>query len=428
MNRYRNSNNFLKRAEGVIPLGSQTFSKSKLLFPPGISPLFLKSGKGSHVWDIDGNRYIDLVNALASVILGYKDRGIERAVIKQLKKGVSLSLPGKVEAELAEALVSLIPSAEMVRFSKNGSDATSAAIRLARAYTGRDHVLVCGYHGWHDWYIGATTRNKGVPDSISSLTHTFEFNNLQSLEKKLGEFESNVAAVILEPMNIAYPEPGFLENVKIMTHKSGALLIFDETITGFRFSKGGAQELFGVYPDLSTFGKGMANGFPLSAIVGKRDLMMEFENIFLSGTFGGELLSLVAALEVCKQFQKYPIPRNLAETGDKLVSEIIELESYKNLGGLINFTGHPSWKFINFENYQSYSSSQIKTLFMQVMFENGVLVTSTHNVSLALKHSDIDKVIAAYDTALITVGKAINDKNIEQVLKVPPINPIFKVR
>ena len=428
MHRYQNSEKFLKRAESVIPLGSQTFSKSKLLFPPGISPLFLESGKGSYVWDIDGNRYIDLVNGLASVILGYKDRGIERAVIKQLKKGVSLSLPGRVEAELAEALVSLIPSAEMARFSKNGSDATTAAIRLARAYTGRDHVLVCGYHGWQDWYIGTTTRNKGVPDSISSLTHPFEFNNLPSLKKKLDELESNVAAVILEPMNIAYPEPNFLENVKMMTHKSGALLIFDETITGFRFSQGGAQELFGVYPDLSTFGKGMANGFPLSAIVGKREIMMEFENIFFSGTFGGELLSLVAALEVCKRFQKYPIPRQLAETGDKLISKIIELESYKSLDGLIKFTGHPSWKFINFENYQNYSSSQIKTLFMQVMFENGVLLTSTHNVSLALKNSDIDKILKAYDTALITISTALSDENLEQVLKVPPINPIFKIR
>ncbi len=242
--------------------------------------MYAAKAKGSEIWDVDGNCYINLVSALASVTLGYSDRGLEKAVKKQLKLGVSMSLPGILEAEVAELITEMVPSVEMVRFGKNGTDATSAAIRLARAYTGRDHIIVCGYHGWQDWYIGSTTRDKGVPHLVSSLTHKFEYNNINSLENILREHEGKVAAVIMEPMNVTYPEPGFLEKVKKMTHNAGALLVFDETITGFRYARGGAQDLFGVVPDLSTFGKGLANGFPLSAVGGRREIMMEMEEIF----------------------------------------------------------------------------------------------------------------------------------------------------
>lgn len=212
--------------------------------------------------------------------MGYGDSRINEAVRKQLRLGTILSLPGKLEAEVSELIVELVPSAEMVRFGKNGSDATSAAIRLARAFTKRDHIVVCGYHGWQDWYIGSTTRDKGVPNAVSSLTHKFEYNNIESLASVFTTYKNRVAAVIMEPMNSTYPNPGFLEEVLRLTHQAGALLIFDETITGFRFAKGGAQELFGITPDLSTFGKGMANGFPLSAVVGRRDVMLEMEEVF----------------------------------------------------------------------------------------------------------------------------------------------------
>jgi glutamate-1-semialdehyde 2,1-aminomutase len=269
MKRYELSEKHLRRAEQTIPLGSQTFSKSRTQYPVGVSPLYIDRARGCHAWDLDGNKYIDLVSSLASVTLGYNNRKIDSAVRKQLRKGVIFSLPGTLEAEVAEMICELVPSAEMVRFGKNGTDATSAAIRLARAYTGRDHVLVSGYFGWQDWSIGATTRNKGVPDVVSSLTHKFEFNNLDSLSSLFSQLKSKVAAIILEPMNVAYPNQGYLEAVKELAHFKGALLIFDETITGFRFSTGGAQELFGVTPDISTFGKGMANGYPISAVVGR---------------------------------------------------------------------------------------------------------------------------------------------------------------
>ena len=315
MKKYQSSELHLQRAEISIPLGSQTFSKSRTQYPVGISPLYASKVKGAHLWDIDGDKYIDLVSSLASITLGYNDRGVSTAVKKQLKQAINMSLPGKLEAEVAELMISLVPSAEMVRFGKNGSDATSAAIRLARAYTGRDHVIVCGYHGWQDWFIGSTTRNKGVPKSVSALTHKFEYNNIHSLEVLFDELGSNVAAVIMEPMNATYPNPNFLASVKKITHANGAILVFDETITGFRFSAGGAQELFGVTPDLSTFGKGMANGFPISAVTGRREIMMEMEEIFISGTFGGELLSLAAARHVLERFQNEDIALQLAENG-----------------------------------------------------------------------------------------------------------------
>ena len=291
MSRYEKSEKHLKRAEKTIPLGSQTFSKSRTQYPIGISPLYATKAKGCHFWDLDGNKYLDLVSALASVTIGYSDKRVDSAVKKQMRSGVSFSLPGVLEAEVAEMICDFVPCADMVRFSKNGSDATSAAVRLARAYTGRTHIAVCGYHGWQDWFIGSTTRNKGVPKAVSDLTHVFKYNDLASLEKIFAD-NIDIACVVMEPMNSVYPEPGFLKGVQEITKKFGAILVFDETITGFRYSAGGAQELFGVIPDLSTFGKGIANGFPLSAVVGRREIMMEMENVFLSGTFGGELLSL----------------------------------------------------------------------------------------------------------------------------------------
>jgi glutamate-1-semialdehyde aminotransferase len=288
--RYKKSEEFLKRALNTIPLGSQTFSKSKAALPYGVSPYFVDHAKGSRFWDIDGNEYLDFVNALCCVTLGYCDPDVDDAVKIQMERGVTFSLPHRLEAEVAEILVDMIPCAEMVRFAKNGTDVTSAAIRVARAYTGRNRVALCGYHGWQDWYIGSTAKNLGVPLVVQELSHTFKYNNFSSLQELFDKYPNEFAAVILEPMNVEYPRNNFLENVRELTKLNGALLIFDETITGFRFSEGGAQELFDVTPDLSTFGKGIANGFPLSVVVGKREIMMEMEEIFFSGTFGGEFV------------------------------------------------------------------------------------------------------------------------------------------
>ncbi len=422
------SNKHLVRAEKTIPLGSQTFSKSRTQYPVGISPLFASKVDGPHLWDLDGNKYIDLVSSLASITLGYNDPGVNKAVSKQLSKAVGMSLPAVLEAEVSELLVELVPSAEMVRFGKNGTDATSAAIRLARAYTGRDHVLVCGYFGWQDWSIGSTTRNKGVPEVVSSLTHKFEFNNLNSLSSLFSQLDSRVAAVILEPMNVEYPNPGYLEAVKEIAHSNGTLLIFDETITGFRFSTGGAQELFGVTPDISTFGKGMANGFPISAVVGRKDVMMEMEEIFFSGTFGGELLSLAAAKHVIERHKSENLAMELGSIGSGL--EIVTNRAIQDAGisELLSLSGHSTWTFLNWQPTPEYSVEELKTYFMQLVFERGLLVLGTHNVTLAHKQRVVNHVAEIYYEVFKIMNKTIEDGSLSSQLKVEPLKPLFKVR
>ena len=428
MSTFDKSNTHLVRAEKTIPLGSQTFSKSRTQYPVGISPLFASKVNGPHLWDVDGNKYIDLVSSLASITLGYNDAGVNKAVSKQLTKAVSMSLPGVLEAEVSELLVDLVPSAEMVRFGKNGTDATSAAIRLARAYTGRDHVLVCGYHGWQDWSIGSTTRNKGVPDAVSSLTHKFEFNNLESLTSLFNQFGSQVAAVILEPMNVAYPSPGYLESVKELTNSNGSLLIFDETITGFRFATGGAQELFGVTPDISTFGKGMANGYPISAVVGRRDVMMEMEEIFFSGTFGGELLSLAAAKHVLDRHKNENLARQLGTIGSSLEALTNRAIEESGMSDVISLSGHPTWVFLNWKPTSEYSIEEIKTYFMQLIFERGLLVLGTHNVTLAHDKKTVRKISETYSEVFKIMKDKIIKGTLRDHLKVEPLKPLFRVR
>jgi len=418
----------LRRAESTIPLGSQTFSKSRTQYPIGISPLYIEKAKGPYVWDLDGNKYIDLVNSLASVTLGYGDKQVNKAVRKQLKKGVSFSLPGMLEAEVAELLVGMIPCAEKVRFGKNGTDATSAAIRLSRAYTNKRIIAVCGYHGWQDWYIGSTTRNKGVPNEVSDLTKSFVFNDIESLKAIFNAHPNDVAAVILEPMNISYPKPGFLEDVRELASLNGAVLIFDETITGFRYAPGGAQELLGVIPDLATFGKGMANGFPLSAVVGKAKIMNEMEEIFFSGTFGGELLSLAAAKVVLTRIVSEEITQKLGDIGLTLKNQVDLLLRKYGLHEVLSLSGHDTWVFLNWNLQDEMLRAQAKTYFMQEMFQHGVLILGTHNVSLALGASEIKKVVAAYDSVLNGLADALRDGNLSTKIRVEPLKPLFKIR
>ena len=427
-NRYEKSTEFLTRAEATIPIGSQTFSKSRTQYPVGISPLFATRAKGPYLWDLDGNKYIDLVSNLASITLGYRNRKVDSAVRKQMNLGNGFSLPSTLEAVVAEKITSLVPSAEMVRFGKNGTDATSAAIRLARAYTGRDYVAVCGYHGWQDWFIGSTSRNKGVPKKTSALTLTFKYNDIKSLEKMFSKHPKGIAAVILEPMTYEFPENKFLEKTKKLCQKYGAVLIFDETITGFRFSKGGAQEIFQVTPDLSTFGKGIANGYPLSVVCGSREIMREMENIFFSGTFGGELLSLAAANVVLGMHQKNEISPILNKYGEELSQDLQKVIDQADMSGLLEIKGHPTWKFLEWKDGREFTAPELKTFFMQEMFRSGILILSTHNVTLAHNKKIRGVIISKYERVLTLMKKAISEGNLKDKLEVMPLKPLFKVR
>lgn len=426
--RYKKSEELLERALKTVPLGSQTFSKSKTQLPLGISPYFAEKGDGAYLYDVDGNQYIDFMNSLLSITLGYNDKDVVNAVKSQLEKGTIFSLASELEVEVAEKICEMVPCADMVRFGKNGSDATAGAIRVARAYTNKEHVLVCGYHGWQDWYIGSTARDLGVPKSTQDLTHTFIYNDIESLEKLLNEFEGNVAAVIMEPVNVFPPEDNFLQKVKDITHQHNAVLVFDETITGFRYSNGGAQELFGVTPDLATFGKGLANGYPISAIAGKRDLMMLMEEIFFSFTFGGETLSLAASLATLNKLQNEPVLDTIKETGTYLMNELSKKIKTHNLEHIFSVAGYPVWSFIISTDTDYASMWEIKTLMQQEMLENGVFMIGTHNMSYAHTKGHVDSLMNVYESFFIKMKQAEATKDLKQFLKSDPLVPLFKVR
>ncbi len=426
--RYHKSENLLARVLKTIPLGSQTFSKSKTQYPFGVSPYFIARGNGSRVWDVDGNEYLDFINSLAAVTLGYNDPDVTEAVKSQLGDGVIFSLPHPIEMQVAEKIVEMVPCAEMVRFGKNGSDATSGAIRVSRAFTGRDHIAVCGYHGWQDWYIGSTARNRGVPQATRDLTHTFIYNDIESLNKIFHEFPDQVAAVIMEPMNTTEPRDGFLHKVKELTRKYGAVFIFDETITGFRFANGGAQEYFGVTPDLATFGKGLANGYPVSAVVGNAEIMRLMEEIFFSFTFGGETLSLAAALATMTKLQRDPVTETLKKQGQKLLIALNNLIIQRGVDHIVSVAGHPSWSFLLIKDVEPYSQWEIKTLFLQEMFSRGILTIATHNMSYAHSDGDLNKLFAVYNDVFPILRDAVDNRRMKEYLRCKPLEPLFKVR
>jgi len=426
--RYDRSQELIARAECVIPLGSQTFSKSKLQFPPGAAPLFLTHGSGGRVYDVDGNEYVDLVSALLPNVLGYRDPDVDDAIRRQLTRGISFSLPTPLEIDLAERLVKHIPCAEMVRFGKNGTDATSAAVRLARAATRRDRLMLLGYHGWQDWYIGATARNLGVPAAVSALSHIVPYGDLAAVDALFKQHHNEFAAVILEPMNTSEPPPGFLQGLEELVHRNGALLVFDEVITGFRWSIGGAQARYGVTPDLACFGKAMGNGMPISAIVGRADIMRLMEDIFYSGTFGGEALSLAASIATIDKIEREKVTDRLWEVGGFLMAQARARIAEAELSDVIGLVGAAPWAILTFKDHAKGSKEAIKTLFLREMIAAGVLINSSHNVSFAHRPVDIGRVLAAYDHALAVVRDMLRSGDIERCLGNQVIRPIFSVR
>lgn len=428
MSRYKKSEKLLERALLTIPLGSQTFSKSKTQYPLGVSPLFIKRGKGSRVWDVDDNEYVDFINSLAAITLGYCDPDVDTAVRAQLNDGVIFSLPHQLEMQVAEKIVELVPCAEKVRFGKNGSDATAGAIRVARAFANRDHVAVCGYHGWQDWYIGTTPRNRGVPQATRDLSHAWTYNDIESLAHLFQEYPDKIAAVILEPMNVTEPLPGFLEEVKELTHKHGALLIFDETVTGFRFDIGGAQKYFGVTPDLATFGKGLANGYPLSVVAGRADVMQLMEEVFFSFTFGGETLSLAAALATMQKLEREPVTATLYSQGKKIITNLRAQIEKEGAEDFLSVTGNPTWSFFLISDVGTNSQWQIKTLFLQEMFARGILTIGTHNMSFSHTDADLDQLFKAYDEVIPMLVEGVRSNKLESMLRCQPLEPLFKVR
>jgi len=425
---FKRSQHMLERAEKVIPLGSQTFSKSRIQLPPGAAPLFLTHGHGGRVYDVDGNEYVDLVNALFPLVLGYRDPDVDLAIRRQLTRGISFSVATTLEMELAERLVRHIPCVEMVRYGKNGTDATSAAVRLARAETRRDRLIMLGYHGWQDWYIGATSRNLGVPSAVSALSHLAPYGDLAAVEALFAKHPGEFAAVILEPTNVSEPPAGYLQALKELAHRHGALLIFDEIITGFRWSIGGAQARYGVTPDLACFGKAMGNGMPISAVVGRADIMRLMEDIFFSGTFGGEALSLAAAIATVDKIEREGVTDRLWQLGGELMRQARARIATAGLAEVISLVGSPPWAILAFKDHSKASKEAIKTLFLREMIAAGVLINASHNVCYAHTEADCARVLAAYDHALGVLRDMLDRGNLESYLGKQVIRPVFSVR
>ena len=420
------SNEYLERAKKIIPSCTQTFSKGPTQFVQGVAPIYLERGEGSHVFDVDGNEYIDYPLALGPITLGYNYQRVNEAIIKQLKDGITFSLMHPLEVELAELLVDIIPCAEMVRFGKNGSDATSAAVRAARAYTGRDIIACCGYHGWQDWYIGTTTRNKGVPKPVSDLTLTFEYNNINSLEEIFNRHPGEIAGVIMEPVGVTEPENNFLEQVKELTHKNGAVLIFDEIVTSFRIALGGAQEYYDVVPDLTACGKGMANGMPVSAVVGKREIMEIFDEIFFSFTFGGEALSLAASIATIREMKEKKVIEHMWRVGRKFQDGYNEIVRKLGLDVNTQCVGLAPHTVITFNDDNGNESLEIKSLVQQELLKRGILFLGLQNFCYAHSDDDIQKTLKAVEESLSILKDALTDGNIQRFLKGVVVQPVFR--
>ena len=417
------SRSWKARAQSRVPIMAQTFSKAPMCFPQGSYPAFLERGNGAHVWDVDGNEYVDFILGLGPIVLGYHDPAVDEAVRRQLDNGPIFSLPHRLEVEVAEKLAEVVPCAEMSRFSKTGSEVTSAAVRCARAFTRREKIAYASYHGWHEWFAVTTTRGAGIPAAMKELVVPFNFNDLASLEAVLAAHE--IAAVILEPVSLDEPAPGFLQALIDAAHKKGALVIFDEIVSGFRIATAGAQERYRVVPDLATFGKGMANGMPLAAVVGRAEIMRSFEEVFFSTTFGGEALSLAAAMATIEQFRVREVPAHLWRMGAKLQQAFERARERHGVGGRV--WGLPPHFVMEVHDQSGQQTPEVKSLFLQECVRRGVLFHfGAINMCLAHGEPELARAESAMDEALAVVAAALASGRVRETLDGEPYSEVFR--
>ena len=416
----------LARARKVIPSATQTFSKGPNQWAGSVSPNYLERGQGAWVWDVDGNKYLDYLMALGPIILGYNNTRVNDAVINQLRNGTIFSQMHPLEVEVAEMVCELVPCAEMVRFGKNGSDVTTASVRAARAYTGRERVAVAGYHGWHDWYIGTTTRDKGIPQAVKALSHTFIYNDLSSLEGLFNRHPGEFACVMMEPIGVEDPKPGYLQSVKDLCEKNGVILIFDEIVSGFRVSLHGAQGHFGVAPHLACFGKAMANGLPLSAVAGQRDIMMVFDEIFFSGTFGGDALALSACKAMIQEMQSTNTISHLWRVGKKLIDMSNNLIVQNKLNDSIKVLGLPVRSVVAFPHADGDEVLLRRSYFMQECVKRGLLYFCSHIPCAAHGDAELEFTSKVLSEVMPLFAEAVKENDFARRLEGPRIDAIFR--
>ena len=420
----KKSDEYYKIALDLIPAQTQTLAKGTGQNIKGVAPKFLQKGKGSHVWDVDGNEYIDYTMGVGPLSLGYAYDKIDEAIKKQLEDGITFSMPHPLEVELAELIHKVVPNAESVRYSRGGADVVSGAVRVSRAYTGRNKVLCCGYHGWHDWYISVTDRNKGIPQEIQNLSFTFNYNDIQSV---IDSIDDDTACVILEPFVFEEPKDNFLQKLRDICIENGTVLVFDEMWTGFRVALGGAQEYFGIKADLACFSKAVANGMPLAILTGKKEIMSLLDkDVFFFNTFGGEALSLAAAKATINEMIEKNVQAYLAKQGNKLKTGYNKIT--EKLG--MNYTkcsGFDCRTIMTFDAEKSGCNPlEMKSLVQQEMIKRGILWSGFHNMSFSHSDEDVNYTLKVYEVVLPILKKAVEEKNIKKYLRGEPVEPVFR--
>lgn len=422
------------KAKRLIPGGAHTYSKGDDQFPQ-LSPGFFVRAKGVKAWDPDGNEFLDWGMGLRSVCLGHAHEEVLEVVRRQLKNGVNFTRPSLLEAELAERIVDAVPCAEMVKFAKNGSDVTTAAVRLSRAYTGKKIVIRCLDHPFFsvdDWFIGDTPINAGIPEEISSLTKHFPYNDADALESLLSKYKGQVACVILETAATKAPADGFLERVREVTKQHDVVLIFDEIITGFRWHYGGSQTYYGVTPDLATFGKAMANGFSLAALVGRRDIMelggLEHDKprvFLLSTTNGAETHCLAAAIKTSEILESGEVINSNWEVGRNLVAGFNTLAERHGLASVARMDGVEISPLISFFNSEGGIDLALRTLFLQETIRRGLFIPYV-SISASHREAEVEQTLEAVDGALEVVAKAVEQGSVDGLLVGPVVKPVFR--
>lgn len=432
--RFQSSRALQRRAHEIIPGGCHTYAKGDDQYPV-LAPGFIVRGKGAHVWDADGNAYIEYGMGNRAVGLGHAYPDVIEAARRELANGCNFTRPSTIEVACAEALLSLVEGAEMVKFCKDGSDATSGAMRLARAYTGRDLIALCADHPFFstdDWFIGTTAMSAGVPQATRDLTLTFRYNDLESARRLFEANPGKVAAVILEAARTDDPRPGFLDDLKRLCHAHGALFVLDEMITGFRWHNGGAQRYYDIVPDLSCFGKALANGFSVSALAGKREFMRlggldhtDKPRVFLlSTTHGAETHALAAAIANMEVYRREPVIAHIDRLGRRLLAEGNALIGGRGLSDHVRILGKPCCLVYATLDGERKPSQAFRTLFLQETIRRGVLMPSLV-VSYAHTDADIDRTLEAIDAALGVYAEAL-ENGVDRYLVGRPSQIVYR--
>lgn len=431
---FKKSDELIAKAQKLIPAGCHTYSKGPDQSPL-LGPKVMSHGKGSHVWDVDGNEYIDWAMGLSAVSLGHAFEPVTKAVREELERGVNFQCPSKIEAELAELFLECVPTAEMVKFAKNGSTVTTAALKLARAYTGRKYVAFCADHGffsYDDWYMGGKANNSGVPEEVANLSLTFHYNDIESVEKLFSDYPGQIAGLILEPMEFDYPKDNFLHKVQDLCKKNGTMFILDEMISGLKVDFPGAHTMLGLDPDMTTWGKGIANGFSVCMLAGKRYVMElgglqhDKERVFLiSTTHGAETHALAGAIASIKYTRDNKTIEQDKIKGEQVRKRVEELIAKHDLGKFIEIKGHPCWQVMLFKDKEGNYSDGMKTLVLQEMIKHGILFRCGFNFSPSHTQEDIDKTIIAMDAVFEVYKKALAE-GWDKYLVGEPVKPVFR--